>query len=195
MHVHGYRAIGVDFAEKTIWRLQETFPKIDARVADIRDLPFPDNYFIGYWSLSVIEHFWDGYHDVLKEMRRVLISGGYVFLSFPYMSPLRKLKAKLGLYREFNGEGEDNFYQFVLDSEAVIRDFEASGFSLLGKRCLDGIKGFKSEVSVSRLLLQKLYDYQGHNLWIRGIRYILDRMLVTFAGHSLFLVLRSRKDI
>lgn len=193
MQAHGYESVGVDFAEKTIERVKETFPELDVRVRDVRDLQFPDNYFTGYWSIGVIEHFWNGYHDILKEMRRVLIPGGYLFLTFPYMSPLRKLKAKLGLYEEFKGEGKENFYQFALDPETVINDFEAIGFKLLDKKPIGGLKGFKDTINMFKPLLQKLYDYQGKSLWIRGLIFVLDKAFAIFAGNQIFFVLKSVK--
>ena len=195
MHVHGYKAIGVDFAKKTIERVKDAIPELDVRVGDVRDLQFPDNYFTGYWSLGVIEHFWDGYHDILEEMRRVLINDGYLFLTVPYMSPLRRLKAKLGLYNDFKGEGKENFYQFALDHDTVINDFVGVGFKLLENRPLDGIKGLKGEVRVFKPLLQKLYDYQGKNLGVMGFRFVLDKLLATFgAGHIIFLVFKNMKS-
>jgi hypothetical protein len=193
MHVHGYEAIGVDFAEKTIERVKDAVPELDVRVGDVRNLPFPDNYFIGYWSLGVIEHFWNGYPDIITDMRRVLINGGYVFLTFPYMSHLRRLKAKLGLYKEFNGDEKERFYQFALNPETVIKDFEGAGFKLLYKKPRSGLKGFKDEISVLKPILQKLYDYQGNNLGINGIAFVLDRTLCIFAGHMIFLVFKNIK--
>ncbi len=68
MQAHGYQSAGVDFAKETIERVKEIIPKLDVRVGDVRDLQFPDNYLTGYWSLGVIEHFWDGYYDILEEM-------------------------------------------------------------------------------------------------------------------------------
>ena len=192
MQAHGYESLGVDFAKKTIEQVKEAIPELDVREGDVRDLPFPDNYFRGYWSLGVIEHFWDGYHDILEEMRRVLVPGGYVFLTFPYMSPLRRLKAKLGLYKEFKGEGRENFYQFALDPDTVIKDFEAIGFKLLDKKPTSGLKGLKDEVSIFKPILQKLYDYQGKSLWIRGFRYMLDKVLAPLgAGHTMFFVFQK----
>lgn len=196
MHAHGYKAIGVDFAKRTIEQVKSVMRKLDLIVGDVRDLPFPNNYFGGYWSLGVIEHFWDGYHDILKEMRRVLISGGYVFLSFPYMSPLRRLKARLGLYKEFDGEkweNKESFYQFALDQKTVIKDFKSLGFELLDKMPISGIKGLKDEVSIIRPSLQKLFDYQGESFCFRGFKYVLDKLLATLAGHTIFLVFRNRK--
>lgn len=194
MHAHGYRSVGVDTAKKTIARTKELFPELDVRVGDVRKLPFSDNYFVGYWSIGVIEHFWDGYQSVIKEMQRVLAKGGYVFLSFPYMSPLRKLKAKLGLYREYNGQGRENFYQFILDLDAVTKDFEVSGFRLLEKTSSAGLKGFKDEASLLKPVLQKLFSYKGGNLLIRGIKFILDQLFAAFAGHTIFIVLRKEKQ-
>lgn len=48
MHAHGYKAIGVDFAKRTIEQIKGVMPELDVRVGDVRDLPFPDDYFAGY---------------------------------------------------------------------------------------------------------------------------------------------------
>ena len=191
MHAHGYQSVGVDTAEKTIARTKELFPELDIRAGDVRKLPFPDNHFVAYWSVGVIEHFWDGYQPVLEEMQRVLAKGGYIFLGFPYMSPLRKLKAKLGLYQEYNGNGEENFYQYALDPDIVARDFQAIGFKLVEKIPSAGLKGFKDEVHLFKPILQKLFNYRGKNLLIRGLKYVLDQWLAIFAGHTVFLVLNK----
>ncbi len=196
MHVHGYKSVGIDFAKKTIKKTKELFPELDIREGDVRNLQFPDNHFVGYWSLGVIEHFWDGHHDISKEMQRVLINGGCVFLTFPYMSPLRKLKARLGLYKDIEelSKGEkENFYQFALDAQAVTNAFTEIGFQLLDRRPTHGIKGFKDEVSLFRPLLQSLFNYKGKSLLIGGLSYVLDKLLATFAGHTMFLVFKNAK--
>ena len=194
MFIHRYKAIGVDFAKKTIKRVKEVFPELDVRLGDVRNLLFPDNTFVGYWSVGVIEHFWEGYGVILKEMRRVLIPGGYLFLSFPYMSPLRRLKAKIGLYSEFNSEGKDDFFQFALNEKAVITDFKTIGFKLLEKNPISTIKGFIDEVSSFKYILQKLLDYKGKNKWVRGFRFMLRKVLSYLGtGHSVFLVFKNIK--
>ena len=195
MHVHGYESVGIDFAKETIEKIKKAIPELNVTVGDVRNLQSRDNHFTGYWSLGVIEHFYDGYHDISREMQRVLINGGYVFLTFPYMSPLRRLKAKLGLYEEFSKEreGKENFYEFDLDAETVMKDFEAIGFELLEKGTRSGLKGFKDEVSLFQPMLQKLFDYQGENFWVRGFGFVLNKMLATFASNTLFLVFRNKK--
>jgi SAM-dependent methyltransferase len=194
MHAYGYRGIGVDYAEKTVKRVNETFPELDVKLGDIRNLQFPDDHFAGYWSLGVIEHFVDGYIDVLKEIRRVLVNGGYLFMSIPSMSLLRRLKAKLGLYQELTSGRKGSLYQYVLSPDTVVRDLEANGFELIEKRPLSGLKGFKDEVNLLRPLLQKLHDYKGQSFWINGFRYVLDNILASFAGHMTFLVLKYNKN-
>ena len=190
MHTHGYKCIGIDFAAKTISSIKETFPELDVRVGDVRNLPFPDNYFIGYWSLGVIEHYWSGYDDILREMRRVLVKGGYVFLTFPYMSLLRKLKAKFALYDEFNKEIVDiqHFYQFALNVKTVIKDFKAAGFRLINSRPQNGVGGLVKEASLFKTLLQKCYYYTGLNFFSRVTIFLINGILATFAGHIIFLV-------
>ena len=194
MHIHGYNVIGLDFAEKTMKKVKRVVPRLNIITGDLRSLPFRDNSLTGYWSLGVIEHFYDGYGEIIKEAKRVLANGGYFFLSFPYMSPLRKLKTRVSMYKEFeeiekNGKGDFGFYQFALDPEMVIRDLEAVGFKLLEKKAVDGVKGLKDEVIFLKPFLQKLYNYRGKSLVIRGFRYCLDKILANFGfGHIMFLV-------
>lgn len=193
MHANGYKTIGIDFAEKTVKKCKEAMPDLDIRIGDVKSLNFADSYFKGYWSLGVIEHFFEGYEDIINEIKRVLVNDGYLFLTFPNMSSLRKLKAKLGLYKDFDGQTRDNFYQFILDPEIVINDFNELGFELLEKKSLGGIKGFKDEFKIFKPFLQKLNDYNGNNIWIIGFRYLLDRSLTLLAGHTIFMVFKNIK--
>jgi ubiquinone/menaquinone biosynthesis C-methylase UbiE len=191
MHLHGYECVGIDFAEKSIQRTKEMFPELDLKVGDLRNLPFTDNYFRGYWSGGVIEHYWVGYHDILKEMRRVLIRGGYVFLSYPYMSFLRKLKAKFNLYSEIDSKNADKakFYQFALNPKTVINNFKIAGFRLITCTPVGGIRGLMDEFN--NHLLQRYYRYQGHNLFIIGSRFLFNKVFAPFCGHVIFCVFQK----
>ena len=92
----GFEAVGLDFAPQTVNCLQEVAPELDIRLGDVRSLPFEDSSFDGYWSLGVIEHFWNGYDQIAREMHRVLRKDGYLFLTFPTMTEIRVWKAKHG---------------------------------------------------------------------------------------------------
>lgn len=190
----GFRCIGIDYARKTIDIVNRIVPEIDVRFGDVRRLEIEDNYFAGYWSLGVIEHFWDGYSEIFSEMRRVLKSGGYLFLTFPHMSPLRVLKVRLKMYplSDINDIPE-NFYQFAFDSKQIIKDLETAGFRLKYKKSLDGIKGLKDEFLLFKNILQKLYNYKGDSIIIKGFRFALENMLSPFTGHMKLLVMQLEK--
>lgn len=191
---NGYKVIGIDFAENTVKTLNKYIPELDIRLGDVRKLPFYDNYFIGYWSLGVIEHFLEGYDLIANEMFRVLKNGGYLFLAFPYMSPLRHLKSGLGKYEAWKNDNEsDFFYQFALNSEIVVEKFRSLGFILIKSMPFDGIKGTKDEVALLKPVLQKLYDCKGNGLPIRAFRKAISVLASSVAGHCILLVLKKTK--
>lgn len=191
LKIWGYDAYGVDFAEKTVKKIKDDFPQLKIFVQDVRKLNFPDNFFDGYWSLGVIEHFWKGYNEILEEAKRVIKPGGYLFLAFPYMSPLRKLKARLGFYK--TGKADlmkiDNFYQFILNRERTKTNIEKYGFELVSRCSYDATKGLKDEVFWLKPILQKIYDSQ--MIIAKGIRYISSILFSKAVGHMILLVFRK----
>lgn len=191
----GYDSYGIDYAEKTISKIKEIFPDMKVSIGDVRKINFPDNYFDGYWSIGVVEHFYDGYDAIIKEARRVIKPGGFLFISFPYMSPLRKIKAALGFYPFFQKEAvsKEDFYQFALDYKDVAVKLKNEEFALIGKTPYSGTKGLKDEVSFLKPLMQKIYD--SSNLFIRITNYALSVALSPFSSHAILLVFRKNKYI
>lgn len=188
---NGYDCIGIDFAEATINAVRTALPDLPVYPGDITRLAFDDGVFSGYWSLGVIEHFWQGYHAIAHEMARVLIPDGYLFLTFPYMSPLRRFKAQLGQYPVLESVAEPTgFYQFALDHRAVVKDFAHNGFRLVTAKPLAGLRGGKDEIAWGRQWLRDLYDYRGKSLWRRGVRFGLEQLLLPVASHSILLILQ-----
>lgn len=187
----GYHGVGIDFASKTIERIKEAVPELDVLLGDVRNLPIENETLDGYISAGVIEHFWDGYDAILSEMSRTIRSSGFLFLSFPYMSLLRRLKARIGLYPCCHADDVDtlryNFYQYALPWQKVITDLGLHGFVLCEAHPCDGIKGLKDEIRYLRKKLQSLYDGEG----LRFTRYVLDRTFRVFAGHSILLVMQK----
>ena len=198
MKYHGYNAIGVDFAENTVNLVNEAVPELDVRRCDVRSLPFKDQEVAGYWSIGVIEHCWEGYRKILDEMARVIRrNNGFLFLSFPYMSPLRKLKAFLNMYEKHYSENEiASFYQYCLDHRKVIRELEGRGFFLRQKKAFDGIKGFKDEVNLFKPLLQQIYDGKVCKSKVsRIILAFLNRILELFSSHCILLVVERSESV
>ena len=187
----GYQAVGVDFAEKTVHMIQEAVPDLNVRVGDVRHLSIPDETFDGYLSVGVIEHFWEGYAPIISEMARILKIGGFLFISFPYMSPLRKLKAMLHFYPTMGFQEakckQNAFYQFALNQDSVVNDLRQYGFVLKYALPFDGLKGFKDECPHSKRWLQPIYDGKTH----RRLRPHLNRIFEPFASHCIMLVMQK----
>ncbi len=187
----GYTCIGVDYAEKTVEAIHQAAPALDVQLGDITALAFADATFAGYWSVGVIEHFWHGYEQCVAEMARVVRPGGYLFVTFPHMSPIRRWKARMNAYAQWTAHcSPAAFYQFALDHRQVRATFTAQGFSLVKALPLDGLKGFKDELDALKPPLQRLYNYRGKSLPIRALRLLSSQLLAPLAGHSMLLILR-----
>jgi ubiquinone/menaquinone biosynthesis C-methylase UbiE len=160
LHNNGYDAYGVDYATNTVSKVNQAVPELKITTGDVRKLDFDDHFFDGYWSLGVIEHFVDGYDAILSEMNRVIKEGGYLFLTVPSMSIIRKLKAALGMYTHLENIEliRDGFYQFAFSDGNIINDFTENGFDLIAHKPRSGLKGLKDEVKILQYPLQRLYD-------------------------------------
>lgn len=189
----GYNAYGIDYAKQTIRNVKEIYPSLNVSFGDVQDVPFADNYFDGYWSLGVIEHYYDGYHKILEEMKRVVRPGGFIFLTFPHFSLLRRTKSALGLYPVWNNNNpqKSNFYQFALSQSQVSKDFRAMNSKLLFRRAADGIKGLKEEIPMVQpgiRLLQRIPSPAG-----AIIRAGISESLAPICGHISINVWQVRK--
>jgi len=187
----GYNAIGIDFASETVRKINEKMPNLDVRYGDVQRLEFPDNFFDGYFSLGVIEHFWEGYNDILKEMKRVLKVGGYAFVSFPCISRLDRLKIFFSGYKKFMSLNiPHNFYQFGLDVSITRKNFERVGFQCLHISRRDGWNGLKrlwpAVDWVHRGLLRLSKKSRGIELLTKGMGFLMAPL----CGHSVLLILR-----
>jgi SAM-dependent methyltransferase len=188
----GFNAVGIDFAASTVEQARRDFPNLDIRQGDVRALDFPDGSFDGYWSIGVIEHFWEGYDAILAEMARVVRRGGVLFLTAPWFSPYRRQRLRAGGYPTADYASEpDNFYQFALDRPGVSRDLERHGFEVLRW------SGLASEVS----MLEDMTSIKGPVNWLLGsrgsivkrvVRRVVSRGLDSWCGHS-FLAVARRK--
>lgn len=186
----GFDGYGVDFAVETIKETKKIFPELKVSCQDVRKLDFESKEFDGYWSLGVIEHFWEGYGQIIDEAWRVLKPGGVLMVTFPAMNPLRRLKARLGLYPKFEGRDEPReFYQFNLNERTAIREIEKRGFKIVYKQRIDGVKGLKDEVKWFKKPLQLIYGRRSG--WARMIRYAISAVTRGWAGHGFLAVFKK----
>lgn len=187
-----YEIIGIDYAKKTVQLVNKLKPEINIKLGDVRKLDFADNYFDGYWSFGVIEHFYNGFDEILLEMKRILKKDGFLFVTFPHMSKLRKMKANRNKYPVWENDSEliKQFYQFALDEEQIISKFNENGFTLIKKQHLDGVKGLKDESKRLKKILQKIYNSK--SFFSKIVAKIISVLFNPFSSHSILLVLKNK---
>jgi len=112
----GYDVEGIDYNQEPIDKVLAFDPKLPVRVGDVTAIPYPDNYFGGYISLGVIEHFTEGPVKAIREARRVLKPGGVFVVAVPQnhlfmrlQAPSRTLKRNAFL-RRLLGKRTDTYY-------------------------------------------------------------------------------------
>lgn len=82
---------GIDINPRHIEKAKINAPHINFLVADLEQLPFPDNYFSTIICTEVIEHFPDP-EKPLQELSRVLKRGGYLLGTVPRRSVFWRLR-------------------------------------------------------------------------------------------------------
>ena len=187
----GFAAVGVDFAADVVAQAREHYPQLDVRQGDVRSLDFPDGSFDGYWSIGVIEHFWDGYDGILAEAARIVRRGGYLFLSAPWFSPYRRFKARRHDYPTVDfADQPELFYQFALARDDVSARLARHGFELLSWRGRAAEISMREDMKSCKRQIEWLFGSKG-SIVKRVLRVALTRSLDPFCGHS-FLAVAGR---
>lgn len=114
------RSVGVDISPYAVSRAHARFPELEFRVADICALPFRDAAFNVVTSFDTIEHVPD-VDRALRELFRVLASGGTLFVRMPYAGFTRRC---------FGWNDHDPTHVSVLSRAAWRRSFESAGFQI-----------------------------------------------------------------
>jgi 2-polyprenyl-3-methyl-5-hydroxy-6-metoxy-1,4-benzoquinol methylase len=190
----GFKAEGIDYAPKVVETINAHWPQLKVNLGDVRHLDCTDNYYDGYWSFGVIEHFTEGYDEIAVEMSRAIRPGGILFLSFPSLNRFRRSRAKAGAYERFSTEPStiQNFYQFALDPNEVRNKFEALNFKLLkqhGTGSLQCLAEDSTFFSILQNTLNKLSPRLG-----TAASMVLDTIAGSYAGHSSLLILQKRQE-
>ncbi len=188
----GYDAIGIDFAEKTVAKVNEVMPELDIRYGDLRNLNLEDECLEGYLSLGVIEHFWEGYDEILDEMKRVMKPGAYAFISFPCISRLDRLNIFFSGYEKLEGcDMPEDFYQFGLDVKVVRRNFERMGFECVRTYWQYGLAGLQRVIPASKRIQEKLWELSETSRLIKLFTVGSSFLLSPLCGHCAMLVFRK----
>lgn len=193
LHKSGFHIIGMDYSPLTINWLKKNYAELNFTFGDVRDMPFDDDFFDGYWSFGVIEHFYEGYESIIKEMYRVIKPNKYLFLTFPHMSKIRRKKVKLEKYPIWNNNSNlsKDFFQFELDEESVRKDVENCGFCFIEKKKLSGLSGFRDESGFLFPFTDKFYNCK--SVFIKPIKTLISIILTPYFSNSILLIFRKKQ--
>jgi SAM-dependent methyltransferase len=99
---------------------------------DVRHLPFENESVDAFLSFGVIEHFPENPTGCLREMERVLAPGGYLFLTVPLNSWMRRLVAHpvRNIYRRLR-RANKVFFEYRFTASEITDFCRASGFEVL----------------------------------------------------------------
>src|SRR5262245_23227714 len=154
----GYDVEGIDWAPETVASATARHPGLPITVGNVAHLPVPADHYAGYLSFGVVEHSREGPEALLREAHRVVRPGGIALVSVPSFHGLRRLKSRLGAYRE--EPSESAFYQYAFTGDEFCGFVRDSGFGIVRVYGYDAYKGITDEV--------------------RWLRYLLDRQLVRY---------------
>lgn len=186
----GYKTIASDFAPRTIQFLEQNRPEVGPMLSDVRGIDLPAESIDGYWSLGVIEHFYDGYGAILDDMKRLIRPGGFLFLTFPYMNPLRKGLAELGQYPAWSDDPalREKFYQFALDADRVQADLEKRGFVLRKKEPFLSLRGLEYDVQPTANYIKRV---RRGSRFTRRAGAVAERAMRGLCSHLVLLVMQK----
>lgn len=137
----GFNIVGIDVSKKGLqrcksWAEENRYNPNIFKYGDVRDIPYPDNYFASYLSFGVIEHFEEGPYKALSEAYRVLRPGGIAIISIPniyaYNIPIEKMGTKLKtITRRSQDKG---FYQYEFSVNELSSFIQKAGFQILERQ-------------------------------------------------------------
>ncbi len=127
----GYPAIGIDYAPEAVQPALARQPDLPLYVGDVHHLPFPPNFFGGYLSFGVVEHFEQGPDEALAEAYRVLRPGGTLILTVPHpniVEGIRDIVNRLFPARLERLGPRADYYERTFRHDELFRRVTAAGF-------------------------------------------------------------------
>ena len=133
----GWQASGVDWSGDALQACRAVRPVPLARM-DLRSLAVRNGSFDACLSLGVVEHDVSGPDALLAEAARVLVPGGVLVISVPYVNGLRALTAPwLVLQNRAIARRGGAFYQYAFRRSEFLRSLDRAGFDVESTRPYD----------------------------------------------------------
>lgn len=106
------------------------------KLEDATAISFTDNTFDFVYSISVIEHIYNGYTKAISEMIRVVKEGGYVYVTFPVASIYKEEWVKGEVYEMQHKEGGKTFFQYRFDeshTDDILKEIKKHDVTIVHK--------------------------------------------------------------
>lgn len=140
----GYDVEGIDYNKEPIETVLAYDPALPVKVGDVMAITYPDNYFGGYMSLGVIEHFTEGPLRAIREAHRVLKPGGVFIVLVPQnhlfmriAAPIRFLKRNTFLRQLFGKPLDTKYWEQYFKKDELRAFLEREGFDVREVHPLD----------------------------------------------------------
>jgi SAM-dependent methyltransferase len=123
---NGFRIKGIDLSTEMIAIAEKEVPKGSFEVMDILDLKFENDSFDGIWSSASLLHIQkENLKSVLKELKRLLVKGGVLYISLKKGSGSEVLK-------DNRYGGVDKYYVYY-QHEEINSLLSSLGFEIISK--------------------------------------------------------------
>lgn len=133
----GYDVEGIDRASSAVRAISEYDRDAIVKIAGMAAMPYADKSLDGVLSIGALEYYENEVPKVLREVNRVLKSGGFFFLEVPNFNTLRRflyapLKAVEHFLKTAQGE-EPTFANYLFDRGELKNMLEAAGFEVMNE--------------------------------------------------------------
>ncbi len=181
----GYDMRGVDFSSELVKRMKEYDSELSVEVADIKRLPFPNEYFGCYLSAGVLEHFEYDIFLPIYEARRVLKRNGLFLITIPFVNVIRRFIK----YRK-----KEVFSEYYFSKKSISEILKVSGFKvekIYPINFLWGELGGFFRIFKDRIKSRVIYDLAIKENRDNPLFNIILSILNEISGNMLFIVAKK----
>lgn len=128
-----YKTEGIDPNSGAIRAMSEYDPDLSLKIASTSAIPYKNEHFDGVLSIGSLEYLEGDVETSLREMHRVIKSGGFVCIEVPLENTLRRLfyiplKKLEGILK--SGSQKPTFVYYLFRKEELAQLIESAGFSV-----------------------------------------------------------------